>query len=72
MTAKELVTSAFALILGWQAIDDFSAQATLKDGEAGLTLLFHFDENGLIKSARSKARWLTVVGAAIPTPWEGR
>jgi hypothetical protein len=54
----------------WKAIDDFSAEATLKDGETALTLLFRFDENGLIKSVRAEARWRTVAGAVIPTPWE--
>jgi hypothetical protein len=58
--------------VGWQAIDDFSAQTTLKDGGIRLTLLFHFDENGLIKSVRSEVRGRTVAGAVIPTPWEGR
>jgi hypothetical protein len=56
----------------WKAIDDFSAKATLKDGETALTLLFRFDENGLIKSVRSEARGRTVAGAVIPTPWEGQ
>src|SRR6202047_2028769 len=56
----------------WKAIDDFSAEATLKDGETALTLLFRFDENGLIKSVRAEARGRTVAGAVIPTPWEGQ
>src|ERR1700730_6660632 len=32
----------------WKAIDNFSAAATLKDGENAVTLLFSFNENGLI------------------------
>jgi hypothetical protein len=56
----------------WKAIDDFSANATLKDGETSVTLLFHFNESGLIESARAEARGRTVAGAVIPTPWEGR
>jgi hypothetical protein len=56
----------------WKAVDDFSAKATLKDGETAVTLLFRFDENGLIQSARAEARGRTVAGVAIPTPWEGR
>src|ERR1700682_1590875 len=56
----------------WKAIDDLSAKATLKDGEAAVTLLFRFDENGLIKSVRAEARGRTVAGAVIPTPWEGQ
>jgi hypothetical protein len=54
----------------WKAADDFSAKATLKDGETALTLLFRFDENGLIKSARAEARGRTVAGVVVPTPWE--
>ena len=56
----------------WKAIDDFSAEATLKDGETAVALLFRFDENGLIKSVRAEARGRTVAGAVIPTPWEGQ
>jgi len=54
----------------WKAVDDFSSKATLKDGETAPTLLFRFDENGLIKSARAEARGRAVAGVVIPTPWE--
>jgi len=56
----------------WEAVDDASAKATLKDGETALTMLFRFNENGLIESVRAEARGRTVAGAVIPTPWEGR
>jgi hypothetical protein len=56
----------------WKAIDDFSANATLNDGETSVTLLFHFDENGLIESAGAEARGRTVAGTVILTPWKGR
>lgn len=55
----------------WSAIDDFSANATLKDGETALTLLFRF-ENSLITSVHAEARGRTVAGAVIPTPWGGQ
>ncbi len=55
----------------WNEIDDCSAEATLQDGETALTLLFRFDENGLVKSVHSDTRGRTVAGAVIPTPWEG-
>jgi hypothetical protein len=55
----------------WEAMDDTSAKATLKDGEITLTMLFRFNENGLIESVRAEARGRTVGGAVIPTPWEG-
>lgn len=54
----------------WKAVDDFSAKATLKDGETALTLLFRFNESGLIESVRAEARGRTVAGVVIPTPWE--
>ena len=56
----------------WEAVDATSAKATLKDGETTLTMLFRFNENGLIQSVRAEARGRTVAGAVIPTPWEGR
>ncbi len=56
----------------WESVDDTSAKATLKDGETTLTMLFRFNENGLIESVRAEARGRTVAGAVIPTPWEGR
>ncbi len=56
----------------WTAVDDSSARATLKDGDISLTLLFRFDEAGLIASVRAEARGRTVGREVIPTPWEGR
>ena len=56
----------------WKPVDDFSAKATLRDGENAVTLLFRFDENGLIKSVGPEARGRTVGGIAIPTPCEVR
>lgn len=56
----------------WEAVDDTSAKATLKDGATTLTMLFRFNENGLIESARAEARGRAVAGVVIPTPWEGR
>ncbi len=56
----------------WDAVDDSSARATLKDGDTTVTMLFRFNENGLIESVRAEARGRTVAGAVIPTPWEGR
>lgn len=56
----------------WEAVDDTSAKATLKDGKLHLTLLFRFDNDGLIESVRAEARGRTVAGAVISTPWEGR
>ena len=56
----------------WEAVDDHSAQATLKDGDTELTMLFRFDENHLIESVYTKVRERIVGDEAVPTPWEGR
>jgi hypothetical protein len=56
----------------WEAVDDRSALATLVDGALSLTLLFRFNDQGLIESVRAEARGRTVGQAVIMTPWEGR
>ena len=56
----------------WDAVDDHSARATLKDGDLTLTLLFRFNEDGLIDAVRAEARGRTVGSAVVPTPWHGR
>ena len=56
----------------WQAVDDRSARATLKDGDTTLTLLFRFGGDGLVESVRADARGRTVNGIVVPTPWEAR
>lgn len=56
----------------WDAVDDHSARATLKDGAVTLTLLFHFNEDGLIDTVSAEARGRTVGGTVVPAPWHGR
>lgn len=56
----------------WEAVDNISARATMKDGPITLTLLFRFNEAGLIDSVRAESRERVVNGVVIPTPWEGR
>jgi len=56
----------------WEAVDEDSARATLTDGDLAVTLLFRFDETGLIASVRAESRGRTVQGKVVPTPWEGR
>lgn len=58
--------------LDWQAIDAYSARATLHDGANHVALTFHFDESGLIEAVRAAARGRTVHGKSVETPWEGR
>ncbi len=56
----------------WEAVDDRSANATLVDGPVTLTLLFRFDEAGLITSVHADARGATKGkdGATVMLPWE--
>jgi len=56
----------------WKALDDRSANATLVDGPVTLTLLFRFDEAGLMASVHADARGAGVdkEGLAIMLPWE--
>lgn len=56
----------------WEAVDDHSANATMADGPLGLTLLFRFDDAGLLISFRAEARGGIVGGTIVMAPWEGR
>lgn len=56
----------------WEAIDDTSAKATLKDGKLSVSLTFHFNEAGLIDGVRADARARMVGGATTYTPWQGK
>jgi len=55
----------------WQAIDAHSATASVVDGPVGLTLLFRFNEAGLIASFRAEARGGMVGDKLVMAPWEG-
>ena len=56
----------------WEAVDDRSANATLVDGPVTLTMLFRFDEAGLITSVHADARGASKGkgGAMVMLPWE--
>ncbi len=56
----------------WKAIDDNHASATLTDGKNSVTLVFQFDEEGLISIVRSESRYREEEGKQVATPWEGR
>ncbi len=55
----------------WVAVDEHSANATLVDGPLTLTLLFRFDDAGLIASFRAEARGGMVGDKMVMAPWEG-
>jgi hypothetical protein len=56
----------------WAPVDERSAKATLVDGPNSVTLLFSFDDAGLIYSVKANARGRTVGDKIVATPWEGR
>ncbi len=55
----------------WEAVDDRSANATIVDGPLTLTLLFRFNDAGLIGSFRAEARGGMVGNKMVMAPWEG-
>ena len=55
----------------WEALDDRSANATIVDGPLTLTLLFRFNDTGLIDSFRAEARGAMVGKEMVMVPWEG-
>lgn len=56
----------------WDAVDDHSARATLKDGDLSLTLLFRFNDEGLIDLVRAESRAQLVAGVVTHAPWQCR
>jgi hypothetical protein len=56
----------------WEAADERSAYATLTEGDIFITMLFTFDEQGLIDTVRAEARPRTVGDNLVPMPWRGR
>jgi hypothetical protein len=56
----------------WEAVDDRSAYAALTEGDISITMLFTFNEQGLIETVRAEARGRTVGDKVVPTPWQGR
>ena len=55
----------------WQAVDERSANATIGDGPLTLTLLFRFNDAGLIDSFRAEARGAMTGKEMTMLPWEG-
>jgi hypothetical protein len=55
----------------WEAVDDHSANATMVDGPLSLTLLFRFNDAGLIGSFRAEERGGMVGDKLVMAPWEG-
>jgi hypothetical protein len=56
----------------WEAASDHSAYATLTEGDHTISMLFTFDEQGLIDTVHAEARGRAVGDRIVPTPWQGR
>ncbi len=56
----------------WQAIDEQSARATLRDAGHTVSMVFIFGPDGLIEKVRAENRGRSVRGTTVPTPWQGR
>jgi hypothetical protein len=56
----------------WEAADDATASATIVDGPITLTLLFRFNDAGLIASVRAESRGAGVGkdGVMVMLPWD--
>ncbi len=54
----------------WEAVDDHSANATLVDGLISLTLLFRFDDAGLITEIHADARGAGVGKDMLMLTWD--
>jgi hypothetical protein len=54
----------------WQAAGDASANATMVDGPIALTLLFTFNQAGLIESVRAESRGAGVGKDMVMLPWD--
>lgn len=56
----------------WSPADHRSARATLVDGDLVSSMLFTFNDQGLIDTVSAPARGRKVGDRIIPTPWQGR
>jgi hypothetical protein len=54
----------------WEAVDAQSANASIADGPLALTMLFRFNDAGLIDSVRAEARGGMVGNNLVMMPWE--
>ena len=58
--------------LTWQAVDDSTALATLRDSELSVSVEFRFDAAGDVTSIFVPERGRDDGGGSVPTPWLGR
>jgi hypothetical protein len=53
-------------------VNDQSARATLQDGDVSVTLLFRFNEEGLIDTVHAESRERLSGGKVTHAPWQCR
>jgi hypothetical protein len=56
----------------WKALNSHSANATMTDGKITLSLLFRFNDEGLIDTVSAKERGQIVGGKIVMVPWQAR
>jgi hypothetical protein len=56
----------------WSAVDEATADATMRDGAISMTMRFTFAEGGLIESVRADARGALMAGQVVQLPWGGQ
>ena len=56
----------------WEPMDDRTSRVTFRDGEVSVSLVFSFDDAGVISAVRAEDRGRILNGVVTPTPWEGR
>jgi len=73
--AAEAVWYPTALLPGrgvtWKPVDSCSAKATFTSGHTDITLLFRFNEHGLIHEVYSEGRYREESGKQVLYPWRG-
>lgn len=57
--------------LTWEAVDDTTARATLRDAGLSVSVEFRFDASGDVTSIFVPLRGKDVGGVSVPTPWVG-
>ncbi len=56
----------------WEEVDSRSARATLVDSDISITMVFTFNDEGVVDTVRAEDRGRIIGGQVIPTPWQGR
>lgn len=56
--------------LRWEAVDERTAVARLRDGGTEVALTFHFGADGMVERVTAEDRERVVDGRSTPTPWQ--